>query len=124
MPEAPTEPRVEYLITYTFHLDISRSRLVGLPDEIIDVCHIATDGSTEALKGAIYQESKKYFGGQGVNLRVDGRQIEDSEKLDVQRIYLLWHMVAYLSQTTQRLVSNTPGLQDDGNYNPEGVIKQ
>jgi len=117
-------PRVEYLVTYTFHLDISRSRMVGLPDTIEDTAHIATDGSPSALKQAIFVESKKYFGGQGVNLRLDGRQLEDENKMATDRIYLLWHMVSHLTQKTQRLTAVTPGLQDNGTYNPEGVVTQ
>ncbi len=117
-------PRVEYLLTFTFHLDVSRSRMVGLPDKIDVTHHIATDGTTEGLKGAIYSESKSYFGGQGVNLRVENRETEDENKLDPKRIYLLWHMVSHLTHKAQRLVANTPGLKDDGTYDGEGVVKQ
>jgi hypothetical protein len=124
MSEA-TEPRVEYLITYTFHLDISRSRMIGLPDEIQDTVHVATDGTMEALKRAITTESKKYFGGAGVNLRLNGaNQMEDEKRLDNDRVYVLWHMISFISQKTQRLTATTPGLQDNGDYDPTGVVKQ
>ena len=121
---ADETPRVEYIITYTFHLDISRSRFVGLPDTIDDVCHVATDGTPEGLKVAIYHESKKYFGGVGVNLRFDPVTMEDDKKPDPQRLYLPWHMITHLTQNTRRLHSVTPGLGDDGTYNPEGVVPQ
>ena len=115
---------VEYLITYTFHLDVSRSRMTGLPDKMYHKAHIATDGTKEALSAAIYSESKKFFGGMGMNLRIDASAMEDNSKLDHSKIYLLWHMVSHISSTTTKLTSNTPGMDENGNVATEGISLQ
>lgn len=119
-----SDTRVEYLITYIFHLDVSRSRMVGLPDEMYHIAHIATDGTKEGLAKAIYAESRKFFGGMGVNLRIDPSAMEDNDKIDYTKLYLLWHMVSHITSTTKRLTTNTPGLDDDGSQTDEKVILQ
>jgi len=118
-------PDVEYLITFTFHLDVSRSRLCGLPDKLHKTIHVNTDGSKEGLARAIYAESSKFFGGTGVNLRFDETALQDNSKLDPSRLYIYHHMIAYLTSTSKRLTGLTPGLdRETGEQNDEEVILQ
>lgn len=117
---------VEYLLTYTFHLDTSRSRqtVPALPDQLYQVVHVATDGDKQSLAKAIYAESAKFFGGTGVNLRLDSGSMEDNSKLDKQRIYVLWHMVAYITCKETRITGNTPGINEKGELTDEKVTLQ
>lgn len=116
---------VEYLITYTFHLDVSRSRMVGLPDQLYKTAHVNTDGTKEGLARAIYGESAKFFGGAGINLRLDESALQDNSKLDPQRIYLYHHMISHISSESKRLTGITPGLdRETGDQTDEKVTLQ
>ena len=119
-------PRVEYLLTYTFHLDTSRSRqtVPALPDNLYQLVNILTDGDKNSLSKAIYSESSKFFGGHGINLRRDASAMEDNSKLDPERVYVFWHMVAYITCEAIRLSETTPGVDENGALTGEEVSPQ
>ena len=90
-----------------------------LPDVLYHPVHIATEGDKESLAEAIYKESAKFFGGNGINLRRDSSAMEDGTKLDTSRVYVFWHMVAYITCKTTRLTQNTPDMDEKGNLTGE-----
>jgi hypothetical protein len=98
--------------------------MVGLPDQMYHTAHVATDGTKEGLVNAIYAESRKFFGGVGMNLRIDESAMEDPSKLDYSKLYLLWHMVSHITSTTKRLTGTTPNIDNQGNITDEKVTLQ
>lgn len=111
---------VEYLLTYTFHLDPIQAPMLGLPQKMYDVKHIATDGSKDSIRDAINRESIPYLSfpnglpKTGVTLRVDPSAMEDTTKLDTDRIYIFNNLIRAITCKAKRMTGETPQVDLDG----------
>ena len=111
--------QVEYLLTFTFHLDPIQAPLLGLPQKMYDVKHVATDGSKDMLVEAVNRESLPYISfpngmpKTGVTLRKDPSSMEDATIIDTDRIYLMNNLIRCITCKHQRLTGETPSVVDD-----------
>lgn len=111
------ENHVEYLITYTFHLDPIRAALIGLPAKMTDMKHVATDGSKEMLVEAVNRESVQYLNFPngmprvGVALRVDPSALENPAIVDMGRIFIFHNMICAITAEHKRLTGETPHIE-------------
>lgn len=109
---------VEYLLTFTFHLDPIQAPLLGLPQKMFDVKHVATDGSKDSLVEAVNRESLPYLSfpnglpKTGVTLRKDPSAMEDNNIVDTDRIYIFNNLIRAITCKQQRLTGETPAVLD------------
>ena len=111
---------VEYLLTFTFHLDPIQAPMLGLAQKMYDVKHVATDGSKDSLVEAVNRESSPYISypngmpKTGVTLRKDPSSMEGSNMIDTDRIFIMNNLIRAITVTTKRLTGETPTTDLDG----------
>lgn len=111
---------VEYLLTFTFHLDPIQAPMLGLAQKMFDVKHVATDGSKDALVDAVNRESQPYISYSngtpktGISFRKDPSAMEDSAIIDTDRIFIFNNLIRAITVKTQRLTGETPQPDLDG----------
>ena len=110
----------EYLITYTFYLDINKSRMVGLPDKMYDTKHVITDGSREALVQAVNDNSTGYLvlpngmPRNGVPLKIDPTMFDGGDEVASNRVYIFHHMICAIRASHKLLSGATPIVTKTG----------
>lgn len=111
---------VEYLLTFTFHLDPIQAPMLGLAQKMYDVKHVATDGSKDSLVEAVNRESLPYISypngmpKTGVTLRKDPSSMEGQNMIDTDRIFIMNNLIRAITVKTQRLTGETPQVDLDG----------
>ena len=111
---------VEYLLTFTFHLDPIQAPMLGLAQKMYDVKHVATDGTKDSLVEAVNRESQPYIAypnglpKTGITLRKDPSAMEGADMIDTDRIFIMNNLIRAITVTTKRMTGETPQVDLDG----------
>lgn len=103
---------MDYLITFNFYID-ERKRPENFPRVLHDLILIKAD-SKEGVVSAVNTESLKYIRMQGGSFRKDPYAPEETNTVDVKRMFVFAHMITHFDADVRPLTGEMPEIDSTG----------
>jgi hypothetical protein len=102
---------MDYMIRFVGHI-VERSRPDGFPKEIYSDLYVRADNPS-GLKAAINQHCQVFINEGCMIVPKNPDEVEESVNVKYDsRIIVPWHMIAYISTITKRIIGEIPQLNE------------